>query len=168
MCCFPTTDEPLKLLDIYYQKCIVYNWNEITLELGYLNGVNDDAEELLVDCTLDYHVEHSSFMCRESTKQRRTGKRYDGMELIPQNQFDSSQHWIQFSNLRTYRHTVWKHTVLDLNGSYILENINDRSDDGEYKTVEYEFRHQVNRDLRCLFTFYESSVGDFYEMGQYK
>eukprot|EP01084_Bolivina_argentea_P070607 128391_1 len=165
---------PLRCLDKVHQKCIFYSWEQVDLELGYWKEAEEDLfsdqleHELLSDFDLNYRLDHSGFMNKQSAQQIKTDVQYNGMKLIPQSQFDTNAHWIRFSYLKKYYHTTWKHEVLNINGTYLLDEIIDRSDDEEFRSVTYKLKHKNDKNLFCLFIFYESGVGDRYEMGQYK
>lgn len=101
------------------------------------------------------NVTFSDFALRASDfQEKHQSKKYEKKGFIPQSQFNADDHWIAFEGLEKYHHTVWGHEVLDINGKFLLKEIDDHSTESRLDKdecyIKYIFEHEHNDQLLCI------------------
>ena len=86
-------------------------------------------------------------MLRQTDKQKSKNESSQNLNIIPQDLFN-------LKDFNEYKHTVWNHHVLDINGLYLLQSVDDKSAGyGEDTSVTFYFKHSQTEDLSCSFSW---------------
>eukprot|EP01084_Bolivina_argentea_P075241 136405_1 len=112
------------------------------------------------------HVLETNFFLRETNDQKKSnGKsgQYNFPQMVKQSDFVIEEHWIKINGLfANYTHNIWKNYVLDINGTYLLDEVHDYTRKDKSKIpdcfdesnvsaefhVEFIFKHSTNNKLQ--------------------
>eukprot|EP01084_Bolivina_argentea_P263442 445904_1 len=90
---------------------------------------------------------------KNKKKKSDTDKKEETVEKIKQSDFNINEHWIHFKGFQKYIHNVWKTETLNVNGKFVLKNINDDTykadgmkDDTDVSVI-FNFVHSTNNAL---------------------